>query len=194
MTQVPEEKEKDNKDKEVSKEIRSAKKTIATPAIDKELYSTRLDDLTRHIRHVQESCQLLAKRILNRGKDGDLDLAHDLVASAAIHDASKFKGIEWMYLHDEIKDTDPDLFKAAHIQHVTTNPHHPEFWSDGIQGMPLVYLAEFVCDTFARSSEFGTDYREWIKKTASQKYGYTLNSRVYKDIKSFMDLLLDKAF
>lgn len=156
-------------------------------------YDIRLDNLRRHIHNVQESGYLLAERLRKRAGDGDLELAHELVINIHVHDHSKFKGIEWEYLHDEIKESDPEKFKLAWEQHVKTNEHHPEFWF-GISNMPRVFVAEMVCDWKARSSEFATDLREWVKTKATKKFGFTVQGKVYKEIKEFLDLLLDPAF
>jgi hypothetical protein len=86
------------------------------------------------------------------------------------------------------------LFKAATYNHVHLNSHHPEFWSGGIQEMSEVALAELVADWSARSSEFGTDLKEFIKDKATDKYSMTTHSRVYKDIMRYVNLLLDKPF
>ena len=118
-----------------------------------------------------------------------------LIANSQIHDNSKIQpGIEWQYLRDDLKDKEPELFKAAHLQHVTNNPHHPEFWPNGVKDMPPVYVAEMVCDWHARSSEFGSALREWVKEKASKRFGFTVQGHTYKLIKKYLDLLLDTPF
>ena len=154
------------------------------------LQEHRLKTVTRHITHVQQSCTLLGERLIH---SGDVELGHKLIANGFIHDNSKFHGIEWMYLHDDIKETNLDLFKAALLNHVHNNPHHPEYWG-GIENMPKVYLAEFVCDTHARATEFGTNIRDWIKETATKKFGFVVQGKVYKEVKYFLDLLLETPF
>ena len=157
-----------------------------------ELNEERLKCLTRHISKVQEAGTKLAEEIIKADKD--MGLAHELIINAHIHDHSKFKGIEWLYLHDDLKEKEPEKFKLALIQHQSTNRHHPEFWSGGISDMPSVYIAEFVCDTSVRSAEFGTDFREWIKGKAAKRFEYSVKGPVYKKIKHFVDLLLDTPF
>lgn len=156
-------------------------------------YSDRLSKLHRHISNVQEAGKLLAEKLRKRNSPGDLHLAHELICNVHIHDASKFRGIEWEYLHDKVKDKHPELFKAAWENHVAVNPHHSEYWG-GMEFIPVVYLAEWVCDTYARATEFGTDYREWVKHKASEKYKFSVNGKVYKKLKEFIDLLLEKPF
>lgn len=158
-----------------------------------ELYLERLARLNRHITNVRDSAFILNEKLVKRNNENDLFLAHALITHVQIHDESKFNGIEWLYLHDDMKDTHPQEFKQAWYQHVNTNPHHPEYWS-GIDNMPEVYLAELVCDWKARSSEFGSDLREWIKASATKRFGFTKQGKTYKKIKEFVDLLLDPAF
>lgn len=153
--------------------------------------SKRLDKLLRHIKNVQENCILLGESLIHDGKQ---DLGIELIANAMIHDNSKFSGIEWLYLNCETKETSPELFKAALMQHNTTNLHHPEAHVGGIQAMPPVYLAEMCADWKARSEEFGSDIWNWVKGPAAEKYGYTTSSRVYKDIKGFLEIILEPAF
>lgn len=151
----------------------------------------RLDGLIRHIKNVQDDCTLLGQRLIDRG---ETELGRMLIANGMIHDNSKFHGIEWLYLHDDIKEEDPILFKQALTHHATTNKHHPECWPGGINEMPQLYIAEMICDWRTRSSEFGTDLWDWIKNKATEKFGFSTNGKAYKEIKFFTDLLLEKKF
>jgi len=145
------------------------------------------DTIVRHIGIVQEACSRLGKQLMEKGDD----TGRILIANSFLHDNSKFYGIEWESL------TSPEenkvLFKAALSHHQKTNKHHPEYW-DGIKNMPRVYLAELVCDLYARSAEFGTDLREYLKGTFMPKHEITVQSTVYKQIKEFLDLLLEEPF
>jgi len=120
-------------------------------------------------------------------------LARSLVANSMLHDNSKFRGVEWEYLSDEAKEKFPVQFQDAVTQHIATNSHHPEYWG-GIKYMPDVYLAEMVCDWKARSDEFGTDLREWVKEKATKRWDFTTSGGSYKSIKEYLDLLLDASF
>jgi hypothetical protein len=146
--------------------------------------------LLRHIRNVQDECCLLAERLIEQGKPV---LAKSLVANSMLHDNSKFRGVEWEYLTEEAKEKFPTQFEDAITQHTLTNPHHPEYWG-GIKLMPSVHMAEMVCDWKARSAEFGTDLREWVKEKATKRWGFSTSGRVYKEIKEYLDLLLDASF
>lgn len=146
-----------------------------------------LENVLRHINHVRDNCLLLGNRLI---KNGEAEFGRKLIANGLIHDNSKLSGVEWLYLRD--KGT-PE-FTAAAKQHIMTNPHHPEYWPGGISDMSRIYMAEMVCDWAARSQEFGNDLRDWIKGEATKKFNFSLQSRVWKDIKEFVDLLLDRAF
>jgi hypothetical protein len=148
----------------------------------------KIDDIIRHINHVKDNCLLLGERLINLGTK---DMGRLLIANGFIHDNSKFYGVEWDYLNDNTGNT--DLLKIAVSQHSRTNPHHPEYWG-GIELMPTLYIAEMVCDWKARSNEFGTSLQDWIENSAADKYGYTVDSEVYRRILYYTDILCDKPF
>lgn len=147
----------------------------------------KIRDLKRHIRNVQDAAELLGERLI---KAGELDLGRRLVANSLLHDNSKFYGLEWDCLDTPIKDAEK-LIAIKHHQQI--NAHHPEYWG-GIKYMPRLHLAELVCDWYARSTEFGTDLRRWIKETALTKFDFSTSTAVYKQIKQLVDLLLDDQF
>jgi hypothetical protein len=60
--------------------------------------------------------------------------------------------------------------------------------------MPRIYVAEMVADWGARSSEFGNDLMEWIKNNATTKFGFSLKSKVFQEIKFFVNLMLEQPF
>ncbi len=143
----------------------------------------RLEAIVRHIANVQENCQLFCD------KCKDEDFGRLLVANSLIHDNSKFRGIEWLYLNCETKKSNPDLFAAAIKQHQLTNPHHPEYWPT-IHEMPDLYVAEWCADVKARSSELGTGIWEWIEEVAADKFSFTKKDKVYKKIKQYMEMMI----
>lgn len=150
----------------------------------------KIDRIIRHINHVKDDCIVLGERLI---KDGESDMGRRLISNGFIHDASKFSGIEFLYLNDETKNKEPEKFELAVQNHVTQNAHHPEFWL-GIDNIPRIYVAELVADWHARASEFGTDVREWIKESATKKFEFSTSGKTYKQIKEFVDMLLDRPF
>ena len=83
-----------------------------------------LDNLVRHIDMVRQIGFLLGKRLMEKGRK---DFGRLLIGKCYQHDASKFHGIEWKYLHAGSDISKDDLEKAVK-QHVETNSHHPEYW------------------------------------------------------------------
>lgn len=153
--------------------------------------SAHLDTILRHINHVRANCELLGKRLIEREEES---LGVSLIANGYAHDASKFTGIEWLYLREDIKESNLDKFKCALLHHSSTNKHHPEAWVGGISQMDRLHTCEMICDWFARSSEFGSDLREWIKNDATKRFDFTVQSKRYKEIKDMVDILLDPKF
>jgi hypothetical protein len=158
---------------------------------ESEILEKRLNLVLRHISNVREDCLLLGERLIEQGEER---LGRELIANGLIHDNSKLQGIEWEYMHTDIKEKSPDLFFSAYKNHVTTNKHHPEAHAGGITEMSRLYLAEMCCDWHSRSSEFGTDLWVWVKEEAIPKYKISTSGKTYKEIKGFLDLLLERKF
>jgi hypothetical protein len=81
----------------------------------------------------------------------------------------------------------------AVFHHAKTNSHHPEYWGH-ISLMPEVSLAECVCDWKARSEEFGTSLRDWIDVDATKRFDFEKDSKIYKQIMRFVDMICAKPF
>jgi len=171
----------------VTKEV--LKKTVKEEKDEMDVIKKKhMQSLIRHIKLVQDAAQLLGERLI---ESGQLEFGKILIANALSHDQSKFHGIEWKHL---IRCNDDDIMlKQALDQHLATNTHHPEYWG-GINEMPNIYLAEMVCDIYARSSEMGTDLRDWVKNIAVDKYKMSPQGKAYKALKRFIDMLLDEPF
>jgi hypothetical protein len=148
-----------------------------------------LDALIRHISLVRDACVLLGKRLIAQGRP---HLGRLLIAHGFVHDASKFYGIEWEYLTTG-RDVPPQVRDLAIEHHRQTNAHHPEYWG-GFENMPEVYVAEMACDLYARSQEFGTDLRQWIRDTAVPRYRIDPACEEYGRLETFVEMLLAKPF
>lgn len=145
----------------------------------------KIEMVFNHIQNVQRNCYRLGLRLI---KAGEIELGRNLISNGQVHDNSKFKGIEF----DHLFYGDP-LLPEVVKHHQSVNPHHPEYWG-GIHNMPRVYVAEMVCDWFARSNEFGSGIKEWIDSAALDKFSFTKGDPVYKDIQEMLGLLLDRSF
>jgi hypothetical protein len=154
----------------------------------------KIEFIARHIRNVEDNCLLMGKKLI---ESGQIDLGHKLIANGYVHDASKFHGMEFEYLSLTNPGTEEDRklkLKLAIHHHNTTNPHHPEYWAGGIKEMPDVYIAEMVADWKARSEEFGTSLRDWIEDSATKRFGFTKEDKVYKQIMEYAILLCQTPF
>ena len=150
----------------------------------------RLKVLLRHIDNVRSACLILGERLMAKG---EVELGLKLIKNGYKHDNSKFSGIEWDYLNGDVETDDKEKLEMAIKHHGETNPHHPEYWGN-IDNMPRIFLAEMVCDWYSRSNEFGSDVREWVKDKATKRFEFTVQSKVYRQIKEFLDILLDPSF
>jgi hypothetical protein len=149
--------------------------------------------IRRHTKNVEENCFLLGERLILAG---EIDFGHKLIANGFLHDASKYRGIEWEFMAPGVpcdEETAKLKLKMAVAHHGKTNEHHPEYWGD-IKIMPRLYVAEMVCDWKARSEEFGTALRDWITEQATKRFNFTVDDKVYEEIMFFVDLLCEKPF
>jgi hypothetical protein len=145
----------------------------------------KLEYINNHIKNVRRNCYKLGIRLIKQGKE---ELGVSLIANGYLHDNSKFRGAEFEHLYHGNEKLSETIYL-----HKTTNPHHPEHWN-GIQNMPEVYVAEMVCDITARSSEFGTNVRAWIRDEATKRYNFDVNDETGKLVFYFLDILLEKGF
>lgn len=151
---------------------------------NQEIYKSYLigkyNRLFGHIDRVSQYCRILAIKLI---KNGEYDLAHQLLINSQGHDISKLDGIEWEYLCEykggSIKS--PELIEAIH-SHVTKNKHHPECWPNGIHGMDDVYIYEMVADWAARGDEFNKPILDFLENDGFKKYNFDRDSLVFKKI------------
>lgn len=179
----------------MSEESKPTKPKIGNK-LKKEIDSTmaKIRAIARHIKNVEDNCLILGERLI---QSGHIALGRQLIANGFIHDASKWGGIEFEYMSGaEPLDGESAKvkLKLAIQHHQLTNPHHIEYWSNNIDNMPDVYLAELVCDLKARSEEFGTSLMDYIDDSGLKKWGITKDHKKYKRIVEFVGLLCEKPF
>ena len=148
-----------------------------------------IEDLLSHIRRVQGNAEQLAKELIEQGRN---DFARLLLAKVHHHDASKWAGIEWEYMHRG-PGVDGPMLQAAITQHQKTNDHHPEYWG-GLENMPEIAIAEMICDWLARAQEFATDLRVYVRTVAVERYGFSRAEEQVGWIHGFIGLLLPEKF
>lgn len=145
----------------------------------------KIEQVLEHINNVQRNCHKLGIRLI---LNGEIELGRTLISNGQIHDNSKLIGIEFEHLFrgDPLLD---DVVK----HHQAINPHHPEYWGS-IHSMPRVYVAEMVCDWYARACEFGTSIRDWIENEAVERFSFSKGDPIYNTIYEMLNLLLDPPF
>lgn len=107
---------------------------------------TRDDVMRETVKHVRRVGNLLAQ------------CSAELTVRAINHDDSKFSEQEWPYFAEatpRLKGltygtpeyrASLDAIRPAINHHNAHNRHHPEFHSDGVQGMTLIDLMEMLAD------------------------------------------------
>jgi len=157
--------------------------------MNKETKIQKLDTLIRHKKDVIENCILLSERLISIDS-ANIDFARKLIANSFSHDNSKLSiTLEWNHLTNT-EDAD-EMLEIAVRDHAENNLHHPEAHVGGIKEMPDIYLCECLCDWKSRSSELGTDLREWIDTKATKRWSFTKRDKVYKKIMKYVELLLE---
>lgn len=151
----------------------------------------KLEIIQRHKNNVQDACNLLGKRLIERAtNESEIEFGIRLIVQSYVHDLSKFNLYERTFL---IGNDDKETLKTAIYVHQASNEHHIEFWRN-IDTMPRLRLAELVCDLWARSAELGTNLRDFIKEKLVPQYKISTNGKAYKTIKEFVDIILANEF
>lgn len=89
----------------------------------------------------------------------------------------------------QVNEFEQEQMHQATIHHVKTNKHHPEFWSkeekcinkddrdkpisliDSTE-MPMIYIAEMVCDWLAVSEERGSSVKDWADSNINIRWKF----------------------
>jgi hypothetical protein len=156
----------------------------ATPTPEMlDFYERRTNE---HIERVRKCLQLMA---------GATQYGKELLARAAVHDASKFGPEErtayvWLTEYHRCRRAgEPfdypegvaETVQQAIEHHLTSNRHHPESHSDPNE-MTEVDLIEMVCDWTAMAQEFNQDggsARGWADKTVGKRVLFNAEKREF---------------
>lgn len=156
----------------------------------------KIERLLRHMRRVEEGCEIIGKKLILEGK---IDLGCSVIADGRRHDLGKLEeDNERDYLVFN-KKCSKKKFKEVIREHQIKNSHHPECY--GIDGLNYLFsskngefcLIEMICDWRARSIDLGTDLREWIRKVATEKYNFKVGGPLYNKIMGYVDMLVQKS-
>lgn len=148
----------------------------------------KLELVQRHKENVIKNCDIVGKKLI---ESGEIQLGLNLIANSYSHDDCKLKSpFQFEYL---FQDKDKEMLKLAVQEHNTTCDHHLNFYED-IHAVPVVKIAEIVCDLAARSSEQGSSLKDYLENIYFPKHGIKKNSNLDKQIKKFVNLLLEEKF
>ena len=130
------------------------------PLLNKENISSKIDD------------KILKETISNMGEQ------------IKKHDSSKFSKEEFIFYRKKFYPTSFEKnnidmqkqinkdFKNAWKHHYKNNPHHPFYWIEengNIKNMSLNYIIEMICDWFAMSFYFKSNFKKWFDNAVKEK-------------------------
>lgn len=137
----------------------------------------QIEDTVKHKKLVIDACYKLQRWLFSRDRDEE---AFELLRRGQIHDDSKFYEEELKSLqmipdsnngmrNPKYTMTDADR-KCIEI-HWKNNRHHPEHFKD-IREMTDVDIMEMVCDWYARSEQFGTNFMNFVMTRQENRFHF----------------------
>lgn len=136
-----------------------------------------LDDVIEHKKYVLDVCHVFGKFLI---KSGFCDIGLELIKRAIVHDNSKLDEDEFIRLvmilnSDEcFKNADYELSDveiSAIKHHWEHNSHHPEYHKSYLD-MTELDIMEMVCDWFARSLQYGTNFLLFVTERQKDRFKF----------------------
>lgn len=153
-----------------------------------EITLKKVEIVTRHKQKVIENCEIIGKKLI---ESGEILLGVRLISNSYIHDNPKLDSpLQFTFL---FQTDNKEMLKLAIGEHSATCDHHAAYYED-INSIPPVKIAEIVADLSARSAEQGTSLKDYLEETYYPKYNIKQNSKFDKNIKKFVNLLLEEKF
>ena len=161
--------------------------------IKQEELLNQINDTIVHKKYVLESCHILAKYLILKGKR---EIAIELLKRACVHDLSKFENDELSALANISNDM--SLMKSANSSlspekklaielHWENNTHHPEYYKSA-NDMTELDIMEMVCDWHARSMQYDTNLIEFVKKRNEDRFHF--EEKMFKKILRYCNILV----
>lgn len=153
------------------------------------------EDTVRHKEIVMEICLVMSSYLMENNK---ITLAIELLRRGAEHDNSKFSDSEFRKLASILKsekcfvDADYKLSnteKKAINEHWKNNRHHPEYFNDPSE-MSELDVIEMVCDWFARSVQYGTEFIPFILER--QKNRFHFSEKQFKTVLKYCNIIQER--
>lgn len=153
------------------------------------------EDTILHKKIVLDNCLLMAKYLLSRNQ---ITLATELLKRGCEHDNSKFDTAEFRKLSQILKSkkcfTDASSQLSAEEikaikEHWKKNRHHPEFYEIYTE-MSELDILEMVCDWFARSLQYRTDFLPFVEERQANRFHFEQKQfdKIYKYCKIIQEL------
>lgn len=130
-----------------------------------------------HKSYVIVACLKMSKYLVSIGKD---TLALMLLQRANMHDNSKLIGPELELLSSIYGNQDAFINPSVQLttcekdiieKHWENNRHHPEHFKN-VENMTELDIVEMVCDWYARSLQYGTDFLEFVKTRQETRFHF----------------------
>lgn len=148
-------------------------------ATDLEKLKVMAEDTVTHKKILMDNCLLMAKYLMDNNK---IKLATELLKRGCEHDNSKFDEDEFRRLSQLLKsricftNAESSLSaeeKKAIEYHWKHNRHHPEFFEDPSEEMTELDIIEMVCDWYARSLQYGTDFIPFVEERQRNRFHFS---------------------
>ena len=141
-------------------------------------------DTIIHKKYVLDNGLLIAGYFID---NGDLNSAIEILRRVASHDNSKFDDDEFMRLASILDSR--ECFTDANAQlseikrdaikyHWKCNRHHPEYFQDKSE-MTEMDMIEMVCDWFARSLQYKTDFIDFVLERQRNRFKFEESQFTY---------------
>ena len=156
-------------------------------------YEKMFRDTLIHKSFVIKSCEILAKYLEKKGATKHAEMLRE---RAIFHDNSKINNDDELNALSRIINDKSSLIDAS-VQlssikqdaiklHWKHNAHHPEFHSS-IEDMTRLDIMEMCCDWHARSSQYGTNFLEFVE--TRQKDRFHFPDWMYEEVLHYCKIL-----
>lgn len=145
----------------------------------------------KHKKYVKMSFDLLMPEIIKEFNLTDSQ-QKEIEQQIEVHDNSKFDEDELEpyanYFFGDRTDEAIKEFKKASTLHKSKNPHHPEYWLDREQEMPLNFVIEMVCDwwAFSLAQNSPTETLKWYE---ANKQKLNLPAKTTEQVEKMLEII-----
>ena len=152
------------------------------------------DDTVIHKKIVLDNCNLMANYFFDTG---ETEKAIQILKRGVDHDNSKYNYIEFKKLASILNTRKcftnateqlTEVEMEAIRYHWSHNKHHPEYYYDKEDNMSELDIIEMVCDWFARSLQYNTEFIAFIKER--QKNRFKFDEATFNTVLRYCELIL----